>query len=149
MIPQQDFLLTQREPHIFKQTGDKQILQIIIRCPLLGVRVGYADDHHFQLMSDLRCREKDIRYKPYIFPAFIYYVQSYQTFFNNCVLYFQVNLTSNVMTNLVPGAQYRVVVYLQKAPLIGPPSDPLLFSIGKIFYFISTKKGEMFLINNI
>ncbi|PIO37166.1 hypothetical protein AB205_0105150, partial [Aquarana catesbeiana] len=40
-----------------------------------------------------------------------------------------VNLTSNVITNLVPGAQYRVVVYLQKAPLIGPPSDPLLFSI--------------------
>ncbi|PIO37167.1 hypothetical protein AB205_0105150, partial [Aquarana catesbeiana] len=41
----------------------------------------------------------------------------------------EVNLTSNVITNLVPGAQYRVVVYLQKAPLIGPPSDPLLFSI--------------------
>ncbi|XP_077324710.1 receptor-type tyrosine-protein phosphatase O isoform X3 [Lithobates pipiens] len=41
----------------------------------------------------------------------------------------EVNLTSNVITNLMPGAQYRVVVYLQKTPLIGPPSDPLLFSI--------------------
>ncbi|KAM5171924.1 receptor-type tyrosine-protein phosphatase O-like [Mantella aurantiaca] len=41
----------------------------------------------------------------------------------------EVNLTSNVITNLMPGAQYRVVVYLQKAPLIGPPSNPLLFSI--------------------
>ncbi|XP_068133492.1 receptor-type tyrosine-protein phosphatase O isoform X2 [Hyperolius riggenbachi] len=41
----------------------------------------------------------------------------------------EVNLTGNIITNLVPGAQYRVVVNLQKAPLTGPPSDPLLFSI--------------------
>ncbi|KAM3909831.1 receptor-type tyrosine-protein phosphatase O isoform 2-T2 [Leptodactylus fuscus] len=41
----------------------------------------------------------------------------------------EVNLTSRVIADLVPGAQYRVLVYLQKAPLIGPPSDPLLFAM--------------------
>ncbi|XP_018430842.1 PREDICTED: receptor-type tyrosine-protein phosphatase O [Nanorana parkeri] len=41
----------------------------------------------------------------------------------------EVNLTGNVITNMVPGAQYRVVVYLHRAPLLGPPSDPVLFSI--------------------
>uniref|UniRef100_A0A8C5PGA9 Protein tyrosine phosphatase receptor type O n=1 Tax=Leptobrachium leishanense TaxID=445787 RepID=A0A8C5PGA9_9ANUR len=41
----------------------------------------------------------------------------------------EVNTTSNVIANLVPGAQYKVVVYLQKAPLIGPPSDAVTFAI--------------------
>ncbi|XP_063785523.1 receptor-type tyrosine-protein phosphatase O isoform X2 [Pseudophryne corroboree] len=41
----------------------------------------------------------------------------------------EVNLTGNIIRNLVPGAQYRVAVYLQKVPLIGPPSEAVLFSI--------------------
>ncbi|XP_075066960.1 receptor-type tyrosine-protein phosphatase O isoform X2 [Mixophyes fleayi] len=41
----------------------------------------------------------------------------------------EVNFTSNLIRNLIPGAQYRVVVYLQKVPLIGPPSDAVLFSM--------------------
>ncbi|XP_069819620.1 receptor-type tyrosine-protein phosphatase O isoform X3 [Dendropsophus ebraccatus] len=41
----------------------------------------------------------------------------------------EVNITSNLISDLVPGAQYRVVVYLQKAPLLGPPSDPVLYSL--------------------
>ncbi|XP_044137442.1 receptor-type tyrosine-protein phosphatase O isoform X2 [Bufo gargarizans] len=41
----------------------------------------------------------------------------------------EVNITSNIINDLVPGAQYRVVVYLQKTPLIGPPSDAVLFSM--------------------
>ncbi|KAG9490911.1 hypothetical protein GDO78_006308 [Eleutherodactylus coqui] len=40
----------------------------------------------------------------------------------------KVNLTSNIINDLVPGAQYRVVVHLQKAPLVGPPSDAVVFS---------------------
>ncbi|KAH0617104.1 hypothetical protein JD844_028760, partial [Phrynosoma platyrhinos] len=31
--------------------------------------------------------------------------------------------------NLVPGAQYQVVIYLRKGPLVGPPSDPVTFAI--------------------
>ncbi|XP_027555531.1 receptor-type tyrosine-protein phosphatase O isoform X1 [Neopelma chrysocephalum] len=41
----------------------------------------------------------------------------------------QVNSSSSLIENLVPGAQYQVVVYLRKGPLVGPPSDPVTFSI--------------------
>uniref|UniRef100_A0A8D0HPA2 Receptor-type tyrosine-protein phosphatase O n=1 Tax=Sphenodon punctatus TaxID=8508 RepID=A0A8D0HPA2_SPHPU len=41
----------------------------------------------------------------------------------------EVNTSSNVIENLVPGAQYQVVVYLRKGPLVGPPSDPVTFAI--------------------
>ncbi|XP_075704938.1 receptor-type tyrosine-protein phosphatase O [Rhinoderma darwinii] len=41
----------------------------------------------------------------------------------------EVNLTSSVIEELVPGAQYRVIVYLMKHPLIGPPSDAVLYSM--------------------
>ncbi|XP_030071123.1 receptor-type tyrosine-protein phosphatase O isoform X2 [Microcaecilia unicolor] len=41
----------------------------------------------------------------------------------------QVNLSTSVIENLVPGAQYQVVVYLQRGPLVGPPSNPLTFVI--------------------
>jgi hypothetical protein len=37
-----------------------------------------------------------------------------------------------MIENLVPGAQYQVVIYLRKGPLIGPPSDPVTFAIGKL-----------------
>uniref|UniRef100_F6YKI4 Receptor-type tyrosine-protein phosphatase O n=2 Tax=Macaca TaxID=9539 RepID=F6YKI4_MACMU len=41
----------------------------------------------------------------------------------------QVNSSKPVIENLVPGAQYQVVIYLRKGPLIGPPSDPVTFAI--------------------
>ncbi|KAL8222256.1 UNVERIFIED_CONTAM: hypothetical protein K2H54_075224 [Gekko kuhli] len=41
----------------------------------------------------------------------------------------EVNTSSNVIENLVPGAQYQVVIYLRKGPLVGPPSDPVTFAI--------------------
>ncbi|KAM6095263.1 receptor-type tyrosine-protein phosphatase O isoform 2-T2 [Chlamydotis macqueenii] len=41
----------------------------------------------------------------------------------------EVNSSSSLIENLVPGAQYKVVVYLRKGPLVGPPSDPVTFSI--------------------
>ncbi|EDL10583.1 protein tyrosine phosphatase, receptor type, O [Mus musculus] len=41
----------------------------------------------------------------------------------------QVNSSKPVIENLVPGAQYQVVMYLRKGPLIGPPSDPVTFAI--------------------
>ncbi|XP_054138146.1 receptor-type tyrosine-protein phosphatase O isoform X2 [Melozone crissalis] len=41
----------------------------------------------------------------------------------------EVNSSSSLIENLVPGAQYQVVVYLKKGPLVGPPSDPVTFSI--------------------
>ncbi|XP_064371608.1 receptor-type tyrosine-protein phosphatase O isoform X7 [Dromaius novaehollandiae] len=41
----------------------------------------------------------------------------------------EVNTSSSLIENLVPGAQYQVVVYLRKGPLVGPPSDPVTFSI--------------------
>lgn len=43
----------------------------------------------------------------------------------------KVNSSKSVIENLVPGAQYQVVMYLRKGPLIGPPSDPVTFAIGK------------------
>lgn len=42
------------------------------------------------------------------------------------------NSSKPVIENLVPGAQYQVVMYLRKGPLIGPPSDPVTFAIGKL-----------------
>ncbi|XP_060240304.1 receptor-type tyrosine-protein phosphatase O isoform X3 [Meriones unguiculatus] len=41
----------------------------------------------------------------------------------------QVNSSKPVIENLVPGAQYQVVMYLRKGPLVGPPSDPVTFAI--------------------
>ncbi|NWY75223.1 PTPRO phosphatase, partial [Erithacus rubecula] len=41
----------------------------------------------------------------------------------------EVNSSSSLIENLVPGAQYQVVVYLRKGPLVGPPSDPVTFAI--------------------
>ncbi|XP_069618838.1 receptor-type tyrosine-protein phosphatase O isoform X2 [Ranitomeya imitator] len=41
----------------------------------------------------------------------------------------EVNISSSIIQQLVPGAQYRVLVYLQRPPMIGPPSDAVLFSI--------------------
>ncbi|KAG9329187.1 hypothetical protein JZ751_007319, partial [Albula glossodonta] len=39
------------------------------------------------------------------------------------------NSTSDIITNLTPGAQYRVVVYHTNGPLISPPSDPVIIGI--------------------
>ena len=44
----------------------------------------------------------------------------------------KVNTSKSVIENLVPGAQYQVVMYLRKGPLIGPPSDPVTFALGKL-----------------
>lgn len=41
-------------------------------------------------------------------------------------------MSSNFIENLVPGAQYQVVIYLRKGPLVGPPSDPVMFAIGNL-----------------
>lgn len=43
----------------------------------------------------------------------------------------KMNSSKPIIENLVPGAQYQVVMYLRKGPLIGPPSDPVTFAIGK------------------
>lgn len=42
----------------------------------------------------------------------------------------QENTTSDIITNLTPGAQYRVVVYHTNGPLISPPSEPVIIDIG-------------------
>uniref|UniRef100_A0A8C9VCQ8 protein-tyrosine-phosphatase n=1 Tax=Scleropages formosus TaxID=113540 RepID=A0A8C9VCQ8_SCLFO len=39
------------------------------------------------------------------------------------------NSTSDIITNLTPGAQYRVVVYHTNGPLVSPPSDPVIIAI--------------------
>ncbi|KAK3517968.1 hypothetical protein QTP70_028528, partial [Hemibagrus guttatus] len=39
------------------------------------------------------------------------------------------NITSDIITNLTPGAQYRVVVYYTNGPLISPPSEPVIIDI--------------------
>ncbi|XP_070848499.1 receptor-type tyrosine-protein phosphatase O isoform X2 [Chaetodon trifascialis] len=39
------------------------------------------------------------------------------------------NSTSDIITNLTPGAQYRVVVYHTNGPLISPPSEPVIIDI--------------------
>ncbi|XP_056877816.1 receptor-type tyrosine-protein phosphatase O isoform X3 [Takifugu flavidus] len=39
------------------------------------------------------------------------------------------NSTSDIITRLTPGAQYRVVVYHTNGPLISPPSEPVIIDI--------------------
>ncbi|XP_077399781.1 receptor-type tyrosine-protein phosphatase O [Vanacampus margaritifer] len=39
------------------------------------------------------------------------------------------NSTSDIINNLMPGAQYRVVVYHTNGPLISPPSEPVIMDI--------------------
>ncbi|XP_055087753.1 receptor-type tyrosine-protein phosphatase O isoform X4 [Periophthalmus magnuspinnatus] len=39
------------------------------------------------------------------------------------------NSTSDIITNLMPGAQYRVVVYHTNGPLISPPSEPVIIDL--------------------
>ncbi|CAL8323062.1 unnamed protein product [Lota lota] len=39
------------------------------------------------------------------------------------------NITSDIITSLTPGAQYRVVVYHTNGPLISPPSEPVIIDI--------------------
>uniref|UniRef100_A0A8K9X8C1 Protein-tyrosine-phosphatase n=1 Tax=Oncorhynchus mykiss TaxID=8022 RepID=A0A8K9X8C1_ONCMY len=39
------------------------------------------------------------------------------------------NTTSDILSNLTPGAQYRVVVYHTNGPLISPPSEPVIIVI--------------------
>ncbi|XP_069375985.1 receptor-type tyrosine-protein phosphatase O isoform X2 [Paralichthys olivaceus] len=39
------------------------------------------------------------------------------------------NTTSDIITNLTPGAQYRVTVYHTNGPLISPPSEPVIIDI--------------------
>ncbi|XP_061570376.1 receptor-type tyrosine-protein phosphatase O-like isoform X1 [Cololabis saira] len=39
------------------------------------------------------------------------------------------NSTSDVISHLTPGAQYRVVVYHTNGPLISPPSEPVIIDI--------------------
>ncbi|XP_067915086.1 receptor-type tyrosine-protein phosphatase O isoform X2 [Heterodontus francisci] len=41
----------------------------------------------------------------------------------------KVNLSSNIIENLMPGAYYQVVVYLKNGPAVGPPSLPLTFGL--------------------
>lgn len=43
----------------------------------------------------------------------------------------QENSTSDIISNLTPGAQYRVVVYHTNGPLISPPSEPVIIDIGE------------------
>lgn len=42
----------------------------------------------------------------------------------------QENITSEVITNLTPGAQYRVMVYHTNGPLVSPASEPVVIDIG-------------------
>ncbi|XP_067283475.1 receptor-type tyrosine-protein phosphatase O isoform X3 [Pseudorasbora parva] len=39
------------------------------------------------------------------------------------------NTTSDIITNLTPGAQYRVVVYHTNGPLVSPASEPVIIDI--------------------
>ncbi|XP_051546505.1 receptor-type tyrosine-protein phosphatase O-like isoform X2 [Myxocyprinus asiaticus] len=39
------------------------------------------------------------------------------------------NITSDVITNLTPGAQYRVMVYHTNGPLVSPASEPVIIDI--------------------
>ncbi|XP_059843577.1 receptor-type tyrosine-protein phosphatase O isoform X2 [Hypanus sabinus] len=41
----------------------------------------------------------------------------------------KVNLSGNIIENLMPGAHYQVVVYLKNGPSVGPPSPPVTFSL--------------------
>ncbi|XP_034719970.1 receptor-type tyrosine-protein phosphatase O [Etheostoma cragini] len=40
------------------------------------------------------------------------------------------NSTSDIISHLTPGAQYRVVVYYTNGPLTSPPSEPVIIDIG-------------------
>ncbi|GCC33290.1 hypothetical protein chiPu_0011759 [Chiloscyllium punctatum] len=42
---------------------------------------------------------------------------------------YKVNLSSNIIENLMPGAYYQVVVYLKNGPAVGPPSLPVTFGL--------------------
>lgn len=44
---------------------------------------------------------------------------------------FQENSTSDIISHLTPGAQYRVLVYHTNGPLISPPSEPVIIDIGE------------------
>uniref|UniRef100_A0A6Q2YRI6 Protein-tyrosine-phosphatase n=1 Tax=Esox lucius TaxID=8010 RepID=A0A6Q2YRI6_ESOLU len=39
------------------------------------------------------------------------------------------NTTTDILSNLTPGAQYRVLVYHTNGPLISPPSEPVIIDI--------------------
>uniref|UniRef100_A0A8C1L5P5 Protein tyrosine phosphatase receptor type O n=1 Tax=Cyprinus carpio TaxID=7962 RepID=A0A8C1L5P5_CYPCA len=39
------------------------------------------------------------------------------------------NITSDIISSLTPGAQYRVVVYHTNGPLVSPPSEPVIIDI--------------------
>lgn len=43
----------------------------------------------------------------------------------------QENSTSDIISHLTPGAQYRVVVYHTNGPLLSPPSEPVIIDIGE------------------
>lgn len=43
----------------------------------------------------------------------------------------QENSSSDIITHLTPGAQYRVVVYHTNGPLSSPPSEPVIIDIGQ------------------
>ena len=48
----------------------------------------------------------------------------------------QENTTSDIINNLTPGAQYRVVVYHTNGPLVSPPSEPVIIDIGGLSIYI-------------
>ncbi|KAL0196588.1 hypothetical protein M9458_010160, partial [Cirrhinus mrigala] len=39
------------------------------------------------------------------------------------------NITSDIISSLTPGAQYRVVVYHTNGPLVSPASEPVIIDI--------------------
>uniref|UniRef100_A0A671SF47 Receptor-type tyrosine-protein phosphatase O-like n=1 Tax=Sinocyclocheilus anshuiensis TaxID=1608454 RepID=A0A671SF47_9TELE len=39
------------------------------------------------------------------------------------------NITSDIISSLTPGAQYRVLVYHTNGPLVSPPSEPIIIDI--------------------
>lgn len=43
----------------------------------------------------------------------------------------QENSSSDIISHLTPGAQYRVVVYHTNGPLSSPPSEPVIIDIGQ------------------
>lgn len=43
----------------------------------------------------------------------------------------QENSSSDIITELTPGAQYRVLVYHTNGPLSSPPSEPVIIHIGQ------------------
>ena len=57
----------------------------------------------------------------------------------------QENTTSDIISNLTPGAQYRVTVYHTNGPLISPPSEPVIIDIGEPYFshFVFVFSTEM------